>query len=334
MHTSIASKPRWQRLGLAFNRQFEQHMMIFIPGSLLIGFIFHSIFSGWGPAVPWLFGYITFIMGLDCNVRQIVNTLRQALPMLLLILLAHGMAPWLAYELGSLLFGADSPYVIGLVLFTVIPLGVSSVLWVSMSGGNVPLTLSLIVIDSMLSPIIVPWLIDLYFGSLIVFDTWGVMLDLLLIIVIPTLLGVAVNELTKGTAKPRYGPALLPVSKVAFALVVLINAAVIAPSVMLFKSDLLLLLPAAMLLIASGYVLGWLCAKPFKSAGLAEALSYSGGMRNISLGLVIGVAYFEPKAAVPVVLTIMLQQPTATLVYKILTRANRSTKHTKNEMSA
>src|SRR5690606_34916905 len=113
----------------------------------------------------WLFAYITFIMGLDCHVREIIANLRRIGPMLLLLLIAHGITPWIAYQLGAALFGVDSPYVIGLVLFAVIPLGVSSMIWVGMSGGNVPIMLSLIVMDSLLSPIIVPALIHLYFGQ-------------------------------------------------------------------------------------------------------------------------------------------------------------------------
>ena len=50
--------------------------------------------------------------------------------------LAHVLSPLVAYGLGALLFGADSPYVVGLVLFTIIPLGVSTVLWVGMSVGQ------------------------------------------------------------------------------------------------------------------------------------------------------------------------------------------------------
>jgi len=50
-----------------------------------------------------------------------------------------------------------------------------------------------------------------------------------------------------------------------------------------------------------------------KEKELIVAVSFSSGMRNISLGLVLALAYFEPLTAVPVVLSILIQQPFATL---------------------
>lgn len=215
------------------------------------------------------------------------------------------------------MFGEGSPYIIGLVLFTVIPLGVSSVIWVRMIGGNIPLTLSLIVIDSLISPLVVPWLIHLYFGENIDFDAMKVMLDLMQIIVIPTILGVAVNEITRGRALEWSGFVAGPTSKLAFSMVVLINAAVIAPLVHTFKSDLLLLVTASITIILLGYALGWMGARWFRDPAILRTMTYSAGIKNISLGVVIGVAYFEPKAIVPIVLTILIQQPMATLMFQV-----------------
>ena len=306
--------------GLKFNRYFEKNMILVIPASLMLGFLFYPFFDSWGQAVPWLFAYVTFVMALDCNVRQIGRTLRLPLPIILTLLIVHGVAPWIAYQCGILLFGEGSPYIIGLVLFAVIPLGVSSIIWVSLSGGHVPLTLSLIVIDSLFSPIVVPWLIHVYFGQTIEFDTTKVMLDLLKIIVVPTILGIAVNELSKGKAKVLSAPITGPTSKIAFSGVVFINAAVIAPFVYTFKADMVLLILSSVALILVGYMLGWLCALGFRDSTILRAMTYSTGMRNNSLGIVIGIAYFEPKAVVPVVLTILIQQPIATVIYRVFTK--------------
>ncbi len=305
------------------NRYYERNMIFFIPASLVLGFLFFPWFDSWSVAIPYLFAYITFVMALDCNVGQLVQTLKFPIPILLTLLLVHGVAPYLAYLLGSSMFGEGSPYIIGLVLFTIIPLGVSSVIWVRMIGGNVPLTLSLIVIDSMLSPFVVPWLIHLYFGELIQFDTMKVMLDLMKIIVIPTIIGVAVNEWTRGRALQWTGFVVGPISKISFSLVVLINAAVIAPLVHTFKSDLILLITASVIVILIGYALGWFGARWFRDTVILRTMMYSAGIKNISLGVVIGVTYFEPKAVVPIVLTILIQQPMATLIFQVLKKQSK-----------
>jgi predicted Na+-dependent transporter len=316
--------PQWKLAGLAVNRFYERNMIFFIPASLVLGFLFYRWFDSWSVAIPYLFAYITFVMALDCNVRQLVQTLKFPIPILLTLLLVHGAAPYLAYQLGGLVFGEGSPYIIGLVLFAVIPLGVSSVIWVRMIGGNIPLTLSLIVIDSLFSPLVVPFLIHLYFGESIEFDSMKVMLDLMKIVVIPTILGVVVNELTRGRALKWSGFVAGPTSKLAFFMVVLINAAVIAPLVHTFKSDMLLLVTTSVTIILVGYALGWLGARWFRDPAILRTMTYSAGIKNISLGIVIGITYFEPKAVVPIVLTILIQQPMATLMFQVFKKWGRS----------
>jgi predicted Na+-dependent transporter len=41
-------------------------------------------------------------------------------------------------------------------------------------------------------------------------------------------------------------------------------------------------------------------------------------MRNNSLGIVLAFSFFEPRAAVPVLLSILIQQPMASFVHWII----------------
>ncbi|GAA3401612.1 bile acid:sodium symporter family protein [Paenibacillus hodogayensis] len=305
--------PIQKPFGLRFNDWFEAKMFIITPVSMILGFFFYKWLEDATVLVPYLFAYITFVMALGCNPRQMRDALGMPLPIIVTLSLVHLVAPLAAYAAGTLLFGAGSPYVVGLVLFAVIPLGVSSVIWVGLSGGNVPLVLTLIVIDSLISPFVVPLAVDMLFGADIHFDHWKVMLDLLVIIFIPTVLGVAVNAASKGRAKLWSAPYSMPVSKVAFAAVILINAAAIAPHVFAMGTDLIRLIPVVLLFVAFCYALGWFGALPFRNKEITVTITYSSGMRNISLGIVIALQYFEPAAAVPVVMGILIQQPMATL---------------------
>jgi predicted Na+-dependent transporter len=299
--------------GLGFNAFFEKYIAFIIPVSLIFGFIFYPWLHGLTYAIPGMFAYLTFVMALGCSGEQIKRALRMPIPMAITFALVHLIAPSVAYLLGVIIFGEGSPYVIGMVLFAAIPLGVSSVIWVGMSGGNVPLVLSMIVLDSAMSPFIVPLLVSLFFGAHIEFDHLKVMRDLALIIVVPTIIGVLINELTRGKAKLWSAPVSAPTSKLAFAGVVMINAAAITPHVMELKSDMYKLVPVVVVLVALCYVIGFLGSLALRNQELTITLTYSSGMRNISLGVVIGLGYFEPLVAVPVVVSILVQQPMATL---------------------
>ncbi|MFD2613469.1 bile acid:sodium symporter family protein [Paenibacillus gansuensis] len=306
--------------GLRFNAWFERYMFIVIPGALTAGFWLADELQPFIAWVPWLFAFITLVMGWGCSAGQIAKELRRPLPMLLLFALAHIAAPLIAYAMGAALFGAASPYVVGMVLFTVIPLGVSSAIWVGLSGGSTAWILAMIVIDSLLSPAVVPASVHLFFGADIHIDSAGMMLKLLAIIVIPTAAGVALYELSRGRIKAAAAPVAAPVSKLCFTAVVMINAAAIAPHVTALRHDMAVVLPAVLALVAVCYLLGLLGSMLLRRRDPAAAanLTYASGMRNISLGMVIGLAYFGPLAAVPVVLAILIQQPMATLNYWIL----------------
>lgn len=306
----------------SFTRLFEKYMFAIIPCTLLLGFVLSKQLIAYTSWIPYLFAFVTFVMGIGCGRQHVQGVLKKPLPVLLTLVLAHVIAPLLAYELGTLLFGAGSPYTIGLVLFTAIPLGVSSVLWVGMSSGNVALALALVIVDSAISPFVVPGLIEWLFGASIQFDTLGMIRDLLLIIVIPTILGMVVYELSRGQFKRWSAPITQPLSKLCFAGVVLLNAAAIAPQISALKGDLLLVIPSVLITVALCYGLGYVCSGILRAKGreLPVTLAYTSGMRNISVGMVIAMGYFSPQTAVPVVLGIMLQQPMATLQYSVFQR--------------
>ncbi|OWA34598.1 bile acid:sodium symporter [Saccharibacillus sp. O16] len=305
---------------LAFSGWVDRGMFWITPSMLVLGLIFSPLFLSWVPAIPYLFAYITFVMGVGCGRDHLKQVFSSPLPIILTLILSHVVAPLAAFALGSVWFGVSSPYTVGLVLFTVIPLGVSSVLWIELSGGSLALGLAMVLLDSVLSPVIVPGLIQLFFGTQLTFDTLHLMRDLLLMVVVPTVLGIVIYERSGGRFKQQAGPILLPISKIFFMLVILLNAAGIAPYAYELRGDLLSVIPAVLILVALGYMLGYYSPLllRLKRPELLVTVSFAAGMRNNSLGLVLALGYFSPQAAVPVVLAILVQQPLATLHQFIL----------------
>ena len=297
-------------------------MFLIIPGSLVLGFFFSSQLHRFVSAVPYLFAYVTLTMAIGCGLNQLRTVLSRPGVMIWTFVLAHILSPLIAYGLGALLFGVDSPYVVGLVLFTIIPLGVSTVLWVGMSSGSVPLMLAMVIIDSVLSPFVVPAGIHLLFRTAVETDTMQMMGDLLILIVAPTAMGVILFELTKGRIQPVVQPFAAPISKLCFVAVVSLNAAAIAPYTEMLRGDLLRLIPLAIVMVGLCYAIGFFGTAPYRNREMQITVSYATGMRNISLGIVLALGYFSPLAAVPVVLSILIQQPLATLHHFVLQKLN------------
>lgn len=308
--------------GLAFNRIFEKYMFLIIPCSLLLGFLLEKNLQGLTGSVPYLFAFVTLTMAMGCGLSELRSVFKRPGIMGLTFLLAHVLSPLIGYLAGIALFGADSPYVVGLVLFAVIPLGVSSVLWVGMSGGIVPLMLAMVVLDSLLSPLVVPAAVHLFFGASVEVDMMPLMKDLFILIVIPTVIGVSLNQWSKGTVQDRAKPYTAPVSKLCFVAVVALNAAAIAPYAETIKQDMLVLVPLVTALVGVCYAIGFVFTARLGDRRLQATVSYATGMRNISLGIVLAMGYFTPLAAVPVVLSILIQQPVATLHHYVLQKLN------------
>ncbi|GIQ69845.1 bile acid:sodium symporter family protein [Xylanibacillus composti] len=315
----------WERItaaALTVNARFESSMMLLTPAALAVGFFCTATLDAYVPTVPYLFAFITFVMALGCGLIDLRQALHRPGLIAAALVLAHIVLPMIAFGTGALLFGAHSPYTHGLVLYTAIPLGVSSVIWIGMTGGQIPLALALIVLDSILSPFIVPATLKLAFGTELALNAQGVFVDLLLIVVLPTLLGATLRD-RRRSAADSIRPVALPLSKLAFLAVLALNAAAIAPYALEWKADLPLLLPGIVLLIAIGYAVGAWTVGRTKTMQAAEeeaprlTMAYAIGIRNISLGLVIGLAYLSPQASVPIVLAILLQQPAAALVKRI-----------------
>ncbi len=293
-------------------------MFLIIPGSLVLGFLFAEPLTPFVPLVPYLFAFVTLTMAIGCGLGEIRLAIARPLPVVWTIVIAHVLLPLLAYGIGAVTFGGQSPYTIGLVLFTLIPFGVSSVIWVGLSGGSVALMLCLVVLDSAISPALVPAGIHLIFGQGIEVDTSSIMMDLLLIVVLPTVIGVTLHELTRGRVQPVVKPYAAPLSKLCFVGVVLLNAVAVAPSVQQLSGDMLKLVPIVMLIVALCYLAGFIGTRLFGSRELTVTAAYATGMRNISLGVVLAMGYFSPLTTVPVMLAILIQQPGATLVHYII----------------
>lgn len=314
-----------KQFGLSFASWFEKYTFILIPGSLVIGWFLSDLLLPFVSSIPYLFGYITLVMALGCGVSHLRAVMKRPIPVILTLLLAHAAAPLLAYGLGSMVFGPQSEYTTGLVLFAIIPLGVSSVLWVGSSGGSVPFILSVVVLDTLLSPLVVPALMELLLGrGSLSLDMSALIIDLLQMVVLPTVVGVLLYELSKGRAKEWSAPAAQPLSKLAFMLVVMLNAAAIAPHAASMKQEMIVIVPTVIVLICICYALGYYGGYllPGRNRELQITQTYAAGMRNISLGMVLATAYFSPQASVPVVLSIMFQQPVATIVHALFSKFN------------
>ena len=302
-------------------RFFDKYFPFLVPTGLLLGIFLGDLIIDLRVIVPWVFAIVTFIGALRIDFNSFRQTIKKPKPILLVMTILRVLMPLWALIFGRIAFPEDHYTQTGLLLFALIPVGVNSVLWTVMLKGNIALTLSVLLLDTILSPIILPLSILLLTGQSVELDTIGMMMSLLQMIVIPSILGMAINQLTKGKLPKKWNARLAPFSKIGLLIVITINGATVSENFTNINLRLIAIMSSIAFLAISGYVMAWNLARLIKlNEADAKAAVFSGGLRNVSTGIVIAVAHFPAAAAIPVVTGVFFQQIVCTIISKVLER--------------
>ena len=304
------------------NRLLEKLIPVTTPAAILLGLFLPSVFIHLRPYVPWLFGLMTFSGALKLRASELGKSVQDPSPILLFFAAAHILMP-LAAMLVSSLFFVNPDIIAGYVLLFSGPTAVSGFIWVSILGGDMALCLTLILLDTLLAPLVVPGSVLLLMGAKITMDMSGIAVSLLFMVVIPTIAAVAVNEASRGKIPAMIGPCLDPAAKISLMLVIAANASTVAsgikftdPLVWKAASVCVLLTVTGFLLVKIVTVIGK-CRYPKDTT-----MIISGGLRNNSAVMTIAVTFFPEAAAMPVLLSIMFQQIIAAVMGKLIVRKN------------
>ena len=269
--------------------------------------------------VPWLFGLATFIGSLKIDFNAFLETVKKPKGILIVMLILRFLMPVIALLFGRIFFPNDIYTQTGLLLFGLLPVAINSVLWTVITKGNVSLTLSVVLLDTVLAPIVLPFSILLLTGESIDLDTIGMMRSLLFMVVLPSLAGMTLNQLTKGEFGKKWNGKLAPFAKISLLLVILINGGNIRRYFPPVDLRLIMIMASITTLAVIGYMISWRLAKWLKLPEAdTKAVVFSGGMRNMSTGVVIAVAYFPAGAAIPIVTGIFFQQITCATIAKLI----------------
>lgn len=305
---------------IQINKQLEKMMPLITPISVVLGVMLAGYIKDFAFIIPWVFAFMTFSGSLNSSFGSLKEIIHHPKPLFLILILLHIMMPLFAWSTGTLVFGDDSFTITGLVLAMAIPTGISSFIWVSIYRGNIPLTLSIILVDTFLSPFIVPLTLSVFFQKSVQIDTVQMMAGLFGMIVLPSFLGMLFNQFAGKTAQ-ALSSCLSPFSKLGMAIVVILNGAVVAPYLREVNLKLILIGITVFCVAFMGYLMSFIIANLLKyDQGTTVAVTFNGGMRNISVGSVLAVTYFPAPVAVPVVIGMLFQQVLASLYGVIMKR--------------
>jgi predicted Na+-dependent transporter len=188
-----------------------------------------------------------------------------------------------------------------------------------MYKGDNALALALILISTVVAPLVVPGTMSILMGTRVVLDMSGIAISLILMVVVPTLVGVSANEISHGAAPRVAGPFLNPLAKVCLILVIAANASAVAPKIRFDEPRVWLIAAVCVLFAVLGYFLsrfiGIICRLPQDKR---VTIFFSSGLRNISAATTIAIEFFPEAAALPALLGIVFQQTMAAIMGRLL----------------
>lgn len=294
---------------ISSNRVLERIMPLLTPAAIVVGVLNEVSLLPLTWLVPWIFAGMTLIGSLKSNFRDLLAVLVKPQKLIILLVILHVVMPLIGWLAAMLFFPGDPYTVTGYVLLFAIPTGVVSVVWVSMHGGNIALTLALILIDTLLSPLIVPATLYVLMGASVQMDAGEMMRGLLWMVVLPSVAGMLLNQFSKGKISAVCGPPLAPFVKVGLFIVVSINGASIARYLKHPDGKLVLIIVVTFVTVALGYVIGAFVSRRLHyDHESSVAVQFNSGMRNLSAGAVLAVRYFPPSVALPVISGMLFQQ--------------------------
>ena len=134
-----------------------------------------------------------FGMGMTLTVQDFKTVFKRPWEVLIGVVAQFLIMPFVAWALVRL-FALPPELAIGVILVGTCPGGTSSNVITFMSKGDVPLSVTMTSVSTLISPIMTPLLTYLIIGQRISFDPVGMFLSILQIVIVPIALGLIVKS--------------------------------------------------------------------------------------------------------------------------------------------
>lgn len=279
-------------------------MLIWLTNTFPLWVLLASIISlFYPPAFTWFSGHlITFGlgmimlgMGLTLRAEDFKGVFKYPLLVLIGVALQYTVMPFLGWSL-SYVFHLSAPIAAGLILVSCCPGGTASNVITYLAKGNVPLSVTMTTVSTMIAVIFTPLLTTWLVGSRVDVNGWGLFWNTVQVVILPVAAGIVVNRYChKALAKFID---LFPLMSVIF--ITLIVASIVGASREFVLNSGGILLLAVFALHALGFLLGYAASKLLiKQEIPARTISIEVGMQNSGLGVVLARQNFsDPLVAV------------------------------------
>lgn len=290
---------------------------------LALGLLFPDPVGLLRPCVTGFMMFQTFASSLGGTPGDLARVLSHPKPVLLVLLSLHVLMPLWALALGNLCFPGQPLYTLSLVLIEASPAAVSSLMWVSIGCGSVELCLSIVLLETFLSPILLPLTLRLLCGTVVELNTAGMIQDLLIMVAIPAAVSMVLSRIAGKGPCARMKRCLSPFSKMAVLGIVAANVTRCAPFLQELDGTLLLLLLVTWVMRLSGLVLGWGLSRLFRLPDAQKlTVTVNSSMRNNATSATLAAQYFPAEVVFSPSVSPLFSQLSISFAVRLFQRAN------------
>ncbi|CAD7696918.1 unnamed protein product [Ostreobium quekettii] len=249
-------------------------------------------------------GFLMLSMGLTMTVQDFKDCAKRPLPVIAGFFAQYLVKPMLGYALAKVLHLGPA-LATGLILVACCPGGQSSNVASYIANGDVALSVLMTTASTVGSIVMTPLLTKLLVGTLVPVNAMGLAVSTLQVILLPTLLGVMINEMAHKTVK-KITP-LLPV--IGVALTTVLTASPVGQSASVLKVNGLRLVLPVFLLHAIAFPFGYILSRALRFPEReSRTVSIETGMQSSALGFLLAQRHFaDPLVMVPSAVSVLFQ---------------------------
>lgn len=162
---------------------------------------------------------IMFGMGSQMSLKDFEGVVKMPKGVLVGVLCQFMIMPLVGISLATT-FGFPHEIAVGIILVGCSPSGLASNVMVFLARANLPLSITLTTVATLLSPFITPTLMRLLAGQFIEINIWSMMADIFNMTILPVVAGLTFNLLAYGNA-PKLNRKIIQIT--VFALIILLK---------------------------------------------------------------------------------------------------------------
>ncbi|TGN19580.1 bile acid:sodium symporter family protein [Leptospira idonii] len=279
---------------------FPWILLAFTGVALLVPKYFLWFQGSW---ITYSLGLIMLGMGLTLKAEDFIRVLRLPGQIFVGTFLQFTIMPFLGWSIG-ILFQLPDVYAVGLILVSCCPGGTASNVITYLAKGNLPLSVTLTSVSTLLAVVVTPLLSSFLIGSRLEVDTTSLLWTTFKVILLPVFLGVVLQSFfPKFAAKTNQYSPIVSVLLIAM----IVSAIIAAGREEILKSDFRIFF-AVFFLHAGGFFLGYVLSRGlYKDLVVARTISIEVGMQNSGLGAVLARTHFpDPNTAIPCALSSLM----------------------------